>query len=344
MAAWSTTQTGQIASQRLAHLADPCDASVYASHPSVYVSHPSSSTYHGHDQDLDIDKDQDKDKNKDKDQIKSPLIDIGINLVHPSLFKDIDNILDKSVKAGITGLIITGTCLKSSKQIVQFISKPPKKVEELVVKPKLWFTVGIHPHDAKTWTDAEETVTGELEKLAVNPLCVAIGECGLDFNRMFSPQPVQEECFIAHIKLAIKLKKPLFLHERDAHDRFLAILREHRPADLPVCVHCFTGNREQLEHYLNEGYYIGITGWITDKKRGKDLFECVKYIPLDKLMVETDAPFLTPHNVKKRPHRNEPSLLPYVVKAIAEAYGVSAEEIAHHTTENAKRFFGIELD
>ena len=282
-----------------------------------------------------------------------PIIDIGINLVHKTFQKDMNNILQRAYNANVKGLIITGTSLNNSIAATKLVTN---LVTNLVTKsspniPLLWFTVGIHPHSASSLMDPKSktpsnTILKQLEELSNNEKCVAIGECGLDFNRMFSSKQDQELCFIEQIKLSTKMNKPLFLHERDAHKRFLQLLKLHtknRPKELPICVHCFTGNKDELEDYIKEGYYIGITGWITDPKRGKELFDCVKYIPLDRLMVETDAPFLTPYNIpnKKDVKNNEPSYLPCVVEKIAEAYQLPPQKIAYHTTENAKRFFNI---
>src|SRR5262249_4358658 len=143
----------------------------------------------------------------------------------------------------------------------------------------------------------------------------AVGECGLDFNRDFSPRPVQERWFAAQLALAAALDKPVFLHERDAHARFVAILKEAPP--VRGVVHCFTGTRAELDVYLEMGLHIGITGWICDERRGAGLAALVRHVPLDRLLVETDAPFLVPRDLRPRPAHNEPAFLPHIAQTVA---------------------------
>ena len=184
-----------------------------------------------------------------------------------------------------------------------------------------------------------ETIA-ELRRLAAFEQVVAIGECGLDFNRDFSPRPQQEKWFEAQVALAEELQMPLFLHERDAAQRFYDILTAGRKS-VPAMVHCFTGSRDSLKMYLDLGLHIGITGWICDERRGKPLRELVREIPLDRLMIETDAPFLLPRSmpVKPKDGRNEPCFLPYVLQAVADCVGKPTEEVARATTATARNFF-----
>jgi TatD DNase family protein len=212
----------------------------------------------------------------------------------------------------------------------------------------LYSTAGVHPHDAKSCDQHTIAKLRELATAKDSPV-LAIGECGLDFDRNFSPPDVQEKWFIEQLKLAGELKLPVFLHERSAHDRFVAILEQCKSVvELSKCVvHCFTGNAKELKTYLDMGMYIGITGWITNLDKGKDLRAAVKQIPLDRIMIETDAPFLAPRNGKDengnkvRVNRNEPELLHLVLKELADCMGVSAKELAEASTANAKRFFAI---
>jgi len=182
-----------------------------------------------------------------------------------------------------------------------------------------------------------------LRQLAINPEVVAIGECGLDFNRMFSPQKVQEEWFEKQLVLAAELKKPLFLHEREAHASFMKIISAHRKNLGAIVVHCFTGNKSEVEAYLQLDLHIGFTGVICNESRGKHLREILssKIIPLDRLMIETDAPFMLPKNVKIPTDRNEPSFLPYVLNVIAKCYNEPEEEVAAATTATSLKFFGL---
>src|SRR5258708_5307544 len=259
------------------------------------------------------------------------LVDIGINLMHKSFDEGRREVLARARAAGVSRLIITGTSERSSQEASTFAQKSPGT---------LYATAGVHPHDSKHCTPATITVLRDLAKC---PEIVAIGECGLDYNRDFSPRPIQDQWFEAQIQLASELKMPLFLHERDAHQRFVEILSQYFNALGKVVVHCFTGTADELDKYLSMGFYIGITGWICDDRRGTHLQGIVRRIPLDRLMLETDAPFLTPRDMRPQPadRRNEPAFLPHILNAIANALGKSPEEVATATTATAQSFFGL---
>lgn len=262
---------------------------------------------------------------------QTKLIDIGINLMHRSFQKDRDQVVAKAEAAGVGPLIITGTSLTNSVEAARYASRHPGK---------LYSTAGIHPHDAK---HCNEAAMQKIKELAATPEVVAIGECGLDYNRDFSPRDVQRKWFERQIQVAAELRMPLFLHERDAYDDFKAMLNTYRSGIDRAVVHCFTGSARELEMYLEMGLYIGITGWICDERRGKHLRELVRTIPLDRLMIETDAPFLTPRDLKVKPAdgRNEPVYLPHILQAVALSMRKQPEEVAMATTDTAKRFFGI---
>lgn len=259
------------------------------------------------------------------------LIDIGVNLTDKQFQIDQHDVIDRAFQSGVHQMILTGSSISSSKQSLNIAKSYPSR---------LFSTAGIHPHDVKTFTNQ---TTNELEQLAKCDEIVAIGECGLDFNRMFSPQEKQEECFEAHLHLARKLSMPLFLHERDAHERFCEIFANYSDLAETSVVHCFTGNEEQVKKYVSMGFYIGITGWICDERRGQDLQKAVKFVPLDRLLIETDAPYLLPRNMENKPknRRNEPAFLPHIVKEIAKYMGVTAEEVASHSTANARKLFNL---
>jgi len=264
--------------------------------------------------------------------VASQLIDIGINLMHKSYNADRDQVVQRAADAGVTPLVITGSAERSSQEASAYASKFPGK---------LYSTAGVHPHDAKSCTPKTLDL---LRSLASRPEVVAIGECGLDYNRDFSPRPVQDQWFEEQVKLAVELGLPLFLHERDAHPKFIEILGKYK-ANLPkAVVHCFTGNQYELDRYLRMGMYIGITGWICDERRGTHLRDLVKKIPLNRLMLETDGPFLTPRDMRPQPKegRNEPVFLPHILNAVARATGKPPEEVAAATTTTTKEFFGIE--
>ena len=179
--------------------------------------------------------------------------------------------------------------------------------------------------------------------LAQHPQVVAIGECGLDFNRNYSPHPDQEKWFAAQIELAIEAKKPLFLHSRDAFPRFSELIKEYKNKMPKAVAHCFTGGKAELHSYLELGLYVGITGWICDERRGAHLVELVRDIPADRLMLETDSPYLTPRDLRPQPRarRNEPAHLPHILRAVARALGKPADQLAAETTRNARTFFGL---
>jgi len=258
------------------------------------------------------------------------IVDIGVNLAHRSFHADRQAVIQRAFDAGVRTMVITGTSLASSQEAQRIAGEYPGQ---------LYSTAGVHPHDSRNCT--MDTIA-ELRRLAGFEQVVAIGECGLDFNRDFSPQPQQKKWFEAQVALAEQLQKPLFLHERDADKRFYDILASVRKS-VPAVVHCFTGSRESLKKYLDLGLYIGITGWICDERRGKPLRELVHEIPLDRLMIETDAPFLLPRSMATKPRdgRNEPGFLPYVLQAVADCVGISSEEVARTTTTTAREFFRL---
>ena len=261
-------------------------------------------------------------------------IDIGINLTNKQFAGEYDEVIDRAISAGVEQILLTGTSVRSSKEALALAEEYPET---------LFATAGIHPHDAKSMNTESITI---LTALLKEKKVVAVGECGLDFDRDFSPRPVQESCFHAQLSLAEEVQKPLFLHERAAFDRFIAILKEH--SSLPEgVVHCFTGQLKEAKTYLEMGYYIGFTGAITDVRRFAALEEVVRYVPLDRMLIETDAPFMMPKNVPTRQlsyhqqRRNEPAFLPYVAQTIAHYKGVSLKAVADKTCENAEALFKL---
>ena len=261
-------------------------------------------------------------------------IDIGINLTNKQFAGEYDEVIDRAISVGVEQILLTGTSVRSSKEALALAKEYPEM---------LFATAGIHPHDAKTMNAESIKILAALLK---EKKVVAVGECGLDFDRDFSPRPVQESCFHAQLSLAEEVQKPLFLHERAAFDRFIAILKEH--SSLPEgVVHCFTGQLREAKTYLEMGYYIGFTGAITDMRRFAALEEVVHYVPLDRMLIETDAPFIMPKNVPTRQlsyhqqRRNEPAFLPYVAQTIAHYKGVPLKAVADKTRENAEALFKL---
>ena len=259
------------------------------------------------------------------------LIDIGVNLCDKSFANDRAAVMRSAADVGVDRMVITGTSLPGSEASAKLAREHPGV---------LWSTAGIHPHHA---SDFDETTIASLRTLAAKPEVVAIGECGLDYNRNFSTPHDQRRCFEAHVELAAELSMPLFLHERDAREDQIAILARQRSRFPRAVVHCFTGDAESLRAYLDLDLYIGITGWICDERRGLHLQELIKEIPLNRLMLETDAPYLMPRTIRPRPksRRNVPAHLPFVLATVAECLGVSETEIAATTTATAIEFFGI---
>jgi TatD DNase family protein len=250
------------------------------------------------------------------------LIDIGANLTHPAFRDDLPQVLERARDAGVD-IIATGTTPEETRKALEL---------------GFFTTAGVHPHHAR---ECGPQTIAALRELAKHPRVVAIGECGLDFNRNYSPHPDQEKWFIAQVELALELNKPLFLHSRDAHPRFSEILRSFKVKT--AVAHCFTGEREELHAYLDLGLHIGITGWICDERRGRHLVELVREIPPERLLLETDAPYLTPRDMQPQPkaRRNEPAFLPHILKAVAKALGRPAEEVALETARNARRLFSL---
>lgn len=263
------------------------------------------------------------------------LIDIGANLAHDSFDADRDAVCARAHAAGVAAIVVTGSNLASSRQALA-LARAPRPA----ASPALFATAGLHPHHAEEWND--ELRDGFAELLQA-PEVVAAGECGLDYFRDLAPRGAQRSAFVAQLELAAAGGKPLFLHQRDAHADFAAILREHRAALGDCVVHCFTDTVAALDDYLALDCHIGITGWICDERRGAHLQEAVRRIPAERLLIETDAPYLLPRTLKPAPkhRRNEPAFLPAVLATIAAARGESLAALGAQTAANARRFFGL---
>ena len=261
----------------------------------------------------------------------TPLIDIGANLTHASFREDREAVIARARSAGVGTIVVTGATVAESQHAAALAQAHPDM---------LWATAGVHPHHAR---ECDETTLPALRELASHPRVVALGECGLDFNRNYSPHPDQEKWFVAQLELACELGKPLFLHSRDAHPRFAGILRAHRDRLPSAVAHCFTGEADELRTYIELGLYVGVTGWICDERRGRPLHELVRRIPRERLLLETDSPYLTPRDLHPPPkaRRNEPAFLPHILRTVARALGRPAEEVAAETVHNARRLFGL---
>jgi len=259
------------------------------------------------------------------------LIDIGANLTHDSFDRDREAVLQRARAAGVSQLVITGASREHS----------PRALALARAHPGLLFaTAGVHPHHAVEYT---EECDAEMRALLAQPEVVAVGECGLDYNRDFSPRPAQRRAFERQLQSAVDTGKPLFLHQRDAHADFMAIMKQFDGQLAAAVVHCFTGTREELFDYLDQDWHIGITGWLCDERRGAHLRELVPHIPSDRLMIETDAPYLLPRTLKPMPkdRRNEPAFLAHIAEEVARDRGEEVAATAATTTATARAFFGL---
>lgn len=260
------------------------------------------------------------------------LIDIGCNLTHDSFDADRDAVIESAREAGVICLIVTGASAQGSQAALKLARERPGQ---------LYATAGVHPHRASEYdSDTDKLLRTLVQQKAV----VAVGETGLDYYRDFSPREAQRSSFEMQIQIAIETGLPLFLHQRDAHEDFIAIIREYRDQLADVVVHCFTGSRAELHECLDQDCHIGITGWICDERRGTHMKEYLKDIPSDRLMIETDAPYLKPRNLrpKIKSHRNEPRLLPWILGTLAACRDEHPETLAKATTRNARSFFRLD--
>lgn len=282
------------------------------------------------------------------------LVDVGANLTNKKYSRDLDSVIQRAKDAGVQKIMVTGASIRSSKEALRLTRIYPGI---------LYSTAGVHPHDAKSWEDSE--TLAELESIASNPECVAIGECGLDYNRDFSEPETQRSVFHKQIELACRLNKPLIIHERGAQTDVLEVLSNYKNRLPPVMIHSFVGMAEEAQLYLDQGFYLGITGYLCKDKSDSGIRQILEKdnVPLDKILVETDAPFMYPNTrASKLPvhvkngltersmtflhryctfQRNEPCALPAIVEMVAAFMHKSPEEVALATAFNALKLFGL---
>ena len=256
------------------------------------------------------------------------IFDSHCHLDDRSFTRDFDDVLNRARSAGVTAMMIAGIGVKQARRAVALAEK----------YPNLYAAVGVHPHDSQVCSEAD---LNALVKMAGHPKVRAWGEIGLDFNRNYSPRIDQERWFLAQLERSQQLDLPVIFHERDTGGRFLELLRAHWPVGRQGVVHCFSGTTVELDQYVQLGLFIGITGIVTMQKRGKRLREMVVDIPEEHLLVETDAPYLTPAPHKNRTRRNEPAFVKEVLKTVAEMRRQSQEEMAAASWNNTCRLFGI---
>jgi TatD DNase family protein len=259
-------------------------------------------------------------------------IDIGVNLTGGSFKKDIDQVIERAREVNVEHLIVTGTNTEHSEKSIKLADQ---------YESICYATVGLHPHHA---SDYSSTLDSELRDMLSHEGVVAVGECGLDFNRNYSTREEQIRAFEAQIEIAIDTQKPLFLHQRDAHEDFISIIRSCRSDLNQIVAHCFTGNIEEVNDYVLLDMYVGVTGWICDERRGQSLQQAVKNIPIDRIMLETDSPYLLPRDAQQKPvekNRNEPYYLPHIAKSVARHMELDEAELITAAFDNSCEFFNI---
>ena len=257
------------------------------------------------------------------------LFDSHCHLDDRSILKDLAGTLQNARDAGVNEMLTVGVDLKSSRQAVELAES----------NNGVYASVGVHPHEAKS---CNKKVIEALSRLAGKKAVRAWGETGLDFNRMYSPVTDQEKWLVKQIQAADSLGLPMIFHERDSQGRFLQILKRHFKPQRKGVVHCFSGNKAELASYLELGLYIGVTGIVTIKTRGAELRELVSDIPLNRLLIETDAPYLTPAPQKNKTRRNEPAFVKSVLLKLADVLQDDPEKLAETTTANARRLFRVQ--
>lgn len=270
------------------------------------------------------------------------LVDGGVNLTNRKFTEHSDYVIARALAAGVQKMVVTGLRFNGCKAASVMAKTRPNI---------LYAAVGIHPHFVKD--DWNDKVCDGIEELIKEPGVVAVGECGLDFNKDYSPRDIQETAFKKQVDLAVRYKKPLLVHDRDAHQNILDILKDFASALPPVVIHCFTGTADQIKAYIERGYYIGVTGYLCKEKYGSSLREAITdgTLPLDRIIVQTNAPYMTP-NVQRNEldpvsqtlldHcgvENEPCTLSIIVRTIAKCLSQEPRQVADALTETSMKVF-----
>lgn len=254
------------------------------------------------------------------------LTDTHAHLTFEELENQIDDVLTRSIEAGVTRWVTIGTDKDHNERALTLISR----------HENLWGAVGYHPHDAKDVTDVDMDL---LKKQLTHARIVAVGECGLDYHYMHSPAETQQRVFRQHLDIAVELQKPVIIHTREAWNDTITILDEYAGKLKNVVLHCFGGDEEQTKQVLDRGFHISFTGTVTFKKSDA-LREVAKMIPLDRLMIESDCPYISPHPVRNiRP--NEPALITHIAQCLADVHGMDLEQFAKKITQTSETFFGL---
>ncbi len=262
------------------------------------------------------------------------LIDTHAHLDFAKFDADRDDVIDRAKRAGVVAIVNVGADLASSRRAVELAAQ----------HDMIYAAVGMHPHDAKK---LDGTTLAELRDLAQQPNVVAVGEIGLDYFRNLSPRDAQRRAFQAQLAWAAKLSKPVIIHDRDAHDQVIDILADWANtlgqsslAGRLGVLHTFSGDQAMAERAIDLGFYISISGPVT-YTNSRQLPDIVQALPLDRILVETDCPFLAPHPYRGK--RNEPAYVRLVAERIADLKGISLDDLAATTTTNAKHLFQFEV-
>ena len=258
-------------------------------------------------------------------------IDIGVNLTDKAFAQDREAVLERAWQADVSQMLLTMTSLEQADSLLALCAEQPQR---------LFTTAGVHPHEARHWTTDSSR---QLAALCAEPAVRAVGECGLDFNRDFSPRPAQIRALEEQLAVAVDTQLPVFLHERDASDTLLAVLRDYRDQLSGAVVHCFTAERDALYAYLDLDLHIGITGWICDERRGTHLHSLVRDIPANRLLLETDAPWLLPRTLSPKPknRRNEPAFIAEVASMVAQCRNESLQTLSDNSCRAARTLFAL---
>ena len=267
------------------------------------------------------------------------MIDGGVNLCSKQFENYVGTLIAHAKQSGIRGLISISNSRKEWRQNLSHIEQYTGD------NFQIWTTIGIHPHSAKNVRGND--IYQELETYALKPGVIAIGECGLDYDRMFSEKDVQIQVFKEQIDIAGKLDIPLYLHEREAATDFISILHESKQKypNLRGLIHCFTGTSSEMTEYLDMGFYIGITGWLCDNRRNASLLEAINILPPDRFILETDSPFLTPFSYVRRwdTRRNQPDSIFDISLRLSKILDCDERDVIERSVENCQRLFGVTL-
>ena len=271
------------------------------------------------------------------------LIDGGVNLTNPKFFRDTDQAIARALATGVNKMVVTGLKVVGSKHAVTLSRSHPNIC---------YAAVGVHPHFVKDdWVEGK--TADQLEAMIKLPQVVPVGECGLDYNRNFSPAEEQVAAFVGQVELAVKHCKPLLVHERESQEKVLQVLKTYEGRLPPVVIHCFTGTSEQVKVYVEQGFYIGVTGFLCKEKHGEHLRRAIQdgTLPLDRIVVQTNAPYMIPNTPKEQLDpvsgvlmdscwvENEPCTLQVIVRCIAKCLNMQPVQVAQQCSHTATGIF-----